>query len=416
MSFTYDPLGRHISKTHTAINGAITQTDFYWNGDVLLSETTTKRNIEQPKENKASHPKAAQTTLYLFEPGTFKPLALIKNDKVYSYHLDHLGTPEALTDEHGEYVWYGSFTSYGNLAVNYDIPEARRIDQPLRFQGQYCDTETGLHYNRHRYYDPQVGSFITPDPVGLIGGTNSYRYTPNPIQWVDPYGLTAIKEDFSRQFNTIAKAKPDYYMRLESTLPDTEAMSPLLRTNIASPLDELSNSLKDFSQGGERNGSFWAESDFGDLKKVYEPDPIVLKNNKSAHSFANSVTEGGTGRAFAGHGTLFTQDGTFTIPKGTALTLPRNNIKITDRTGQYIERGDWIGLAHAASKNKRTALDIKGMTSWLEGSEVPNYTLSLPNDLHIFSKSISTRAETLKNLIEPDMGCVNWAACTYNFD
>nr|WP_260265911.1 RHS repeat-associated core domain-containing protein [Cronobacter malonaticus] len=62
--------------------------------------------------------------------------------------------------------------------------------QPLRYQGQYFDTETGLHYNRFRYYDPDAGRFISQDPIGLAGGINLYQYAPNPLVWVDPLGLS----------------------------------------------------------------------------------------------------------------------------------------------------------------------------------------------------------------------------------
>ncbi|MNF52445.1 putative deoxyribonuclease RhsC [compost metagenome] len=61
---------------------------------------------------------------------------------------------------------------------------------PLRFQGQYFDVETGLHYNRYRYYDPQVGRFIGKDPIGFAGDLNVYMYAPNPADWTDPLGLT----------------------------------------------------------------------------------------------------------------------------------------------------------------------------------------------------------------------------------
>ncbi len=63
------------------------------------------------------------------------------------------------------------------------------IDQNLRFQGQYFDRETSLHYNTLRYYDPDVGRFIGPDPIGLRGGVNLFRYNVNPIYWIDPTGL-----------------------------------------------------------------------------------------------------------------------------------------------------------------------------------------------------------------------------------
>ncbi|WP_323745983.1 RHS repeat-associated core domain-containing protein [Diaphorobacter caeni] len=61
--------------------------------------------------------------------------------------------------------------------------------QNLRFQGQYLDRETGLHYNTFRYYDADVGRFVCPDPIGLGGGSNLGSYSPNPISWIDPSGL-----------------------------------------------------------------------------------------------------------------------------------------------------------------------------------------------------------------------------------
>ncbi len=67
---------------------------------------------------------------------------------------------------------------------------AAAVAQPLRFQGQYADAETGLHYNRHRYYSPAEGRFVTQDPVRLAGGVNIAAYVPNPLHWVDPLGLT----------------------------------------------------------------------------------------------------------------------------------------------------------------------------------------------------------------------------------
>jgi RHS repeat-associated protein len=122
----------------------------------------------------------------VFEPYSFKPLAFIENEKLYYYHLDHLGTPQEITDFQGGIVWSGNYKAYGSLA----IAQENAIENNLRFQGQYFDEESGLHYNRFRYYDPGVGQFIHQDPIGLLGGTNNYRYVPNPIGWIDPLGLT----------------------------------------------------------------------------------------------------------------------------------------------------------------------------------------------------------------------------------
>ncbi|WP_269320950.1 RHS repeat-associated core domain-containing protein [Pseudomonas viridiflava] len=66
------------------------------------------------------------------------------------------------------------------------------VEQNLRFQWQYLDEETGLHYNTFRYYDPEVGRFITQDPIGLSGGSNLYGFVFNPIMWTDPLGLMPL--------------------------------------------------------------------------------------------------------------------------------------------------------------------------------------------------------------------------------
>nr|WP_264080558.1 RHS repeat-associated core domain-containing protein [Paracidovorax avenae] len=75
------------------------------------------------------------------------------------------------------------------LAAKGDVQALSFVEQPLRFQGQYFDGETGLHYNRHRYYDPVTGRFVHQDPIGLDGGVNLFVFAPNPLEWIDPYGL-----------------------------------------------------------------------------------------------------------------------------------------------------------------------------------------------------------------------------------
>ncbi|MCF5055339.1 type IV secretion protein Rhs, partial [Pseudomonas syringae] len=110
-----------------------------------------------------------------------------KDTKPYHYQLDHLGTPQELTNPNGEIVWSAHYRAYGEIARL----DAGKIDNPLRFQGQYFDQESGLHYNRHRYYNPDIGRYLTPDPVKLAGGINAYQYVPNPTGWVDPLGLSA---------------------------------------------------------------------------------------------------------------------------------------------------------------------------------------------------------------------------------
>ena len=68
----------------------------------------------------------------------------------------------------------------------------------MSFPGQYYDSETGLHYNYFRYYNPQTGRYITPDPIGLQGGINLWPYAQgNPLKFIDPYGKVAIADDIA---------------------------------------------------------------------------------------------------------------------------------------------------------------------------------------------------------------------------
>jgi RHS repeat-associated protein len=152
--------------------------------------------------------------------------------RIEYYQVDHLGTPQELTSAQGEVIWQATYAAWGNtvriitshdgsgqgvalsegnrqrLTPHTDIAEQRfkkqtrqeaaneasfgpRDDQQqnLRFQGQYFDQETGLHYNRFRYYDPDVGRFTNQDPIAYVGGANFFRYAPNPVTFVDPFGL-----------------------------------------------------------------------------------------------------------------------------------------------------------------------------------------------------------------------------------
>ena len=129
--------------------------------------------------------------------------------RIYHYHTDHLGTPQELTNDRGEVVWLnyqmawgGSFSQLNNV-YNLDGLDVSADElQPFRFQGQFFDGETGLHYNRFRYYDSDVGMFISRDPIGLLGGNNVFQYAPNPIGWIDPWGLAKtpniVRDDLGR--------------------------------------------------------------------------------------------------------------------------------------------------------------------------------------------------------------------------
>ncbi|WP_370577481.1 RHS repeat-associated core domain-containing protein [Snodgrassella alvi] len=133
-------------------------------------------------------------SLYLYtDEGSYELLARIdrngnQEQHIYYFHTDLNGLPEELTDEAGEIVWECSYQLWGKPIQEIAHTE---IQQNLRYQGQYLDRETGLHYNTFRYYDPDIGRFTQPDPIGLLGGYNLYQYAPNPLMWVDPLGWYA---------------------------------------------------------------------------------------------------------------------------------------------------------------------------------------------------------------------------------
>ncbi|GAB2914935.1 RHS repeat-associated core domain-containing protein [Rheinheimera gaetbuli] len=166
--YEYDAFGRRSAKIT-----ASGRTDYLWDGNQLSGEYSQ-----------------GEYRWYLYEPGSNKPLALISGGQLYFYQLDQLGTPLSLTDSENNIVWQASYSVFGKATVT-----VNDIDNPIRFQGQYYDAESGLHYNHFRYYDPQTGRFISQDPIGLLGGINHYQYAPNHINWIDPLGLCAKENE-----------------------------------------------------------------------------------------------------------------------------------------------------------------------------------------------------------------------------
>jgi RHS repeat-associated protein len=105
---------------------------------------------------------------------------------MYYYGNDKLGTPQIMTDSTNTVVWEGEYKPFGKADVN---PNSSLVNN-FRFPGQYYDSETGLNYNYHRYYDPKTGRYVTADPIGLEGGINLFTYVSNnPANATDPLGL-----------------------------------------------------------------------------------------------------------------------------------------------------------------------------------------------------------------------------------
>ena len=215
VNMTYDPLGRRIAKTeHDSRGYALGETHFTWDGLRLLQEH-----------------RHSQTSLYLYEDDGYTPLARVdgvgEHQSVRYYHNDLNGLPEQLTEADGETVWRATYRVWGNTVE--EVREPYYIEeQNLRFQGQYLDREIGLHYNTFRFYDPDVGRFTTPDPIGLAGGLNLYAYGINPIAWIDPLGFAGcpVSKIISNAKNGKVRRGKDYHGRLDSGLERHVLSSP----------------------------------------------------------------------------------------------------------------------------------------------------------------------------------------------
>jgi RHS repeat-associated protein len=110
-------------------------------------------------------------------------------------HHDHLQTPLQATDKAGNVVWAASYNAFGKASITTPAATADKptITVNLRLPGQYLDEETGLHYNWHRYYDGEIGRYVTQDPIGLRGDVNRFAYVGgNPLSRSDPTGLEPI--------------------------------------------------------------------------------------------------------------------------------------------------------------------------------------------------------------------------------
>jgi RHS repeat-associated protein len=115
------------------------------------------------------------------------PPPLISKE-IFYIHGDHLGTPQAITDQSRNVVWRADYKPFGHAQI--DVAD---IASNLRFPGQYYDSESGLHQNFFRDYDPYTGRYIQPDPIGLKGGSNTFIYAlQSPSNYYDPDGLEVV--------------------------------------------------------------------------------------------------------------------------------------------------------------------------------------------------------------------------------
>ncbi|MCV9933720.1 DUF6531 domain-containing protein [Flavobacterium sp. LS1R47] len=251
--FEYDSLGRRTAKI---ANQEINR--YFWDGNVLLHEWKYPLN-ERPKlivvdEDNLVYDKPEpieNLITWVYEEGNFVPSAKIIGEEKFSIVNDYIGRPVQVYSEAGELVWETDYDIYGGLK---DLKGDKGF-MPYRQAGQYEDVETGLYYNRFRYYNPDTGMYLNQDPIGLAGNNpNFYAYVKDSNSWIDPFGLDCSKH-IKRGQKQLDKFRKNYSAPLEDGGHLSKHSMPQSRIDevVSNPqavfFDKNQNTLKFFKDG-----------------------------------------------------------------------------------------------------------------------------------------------------------------------
>src|SRR5690554_5853422 len=170
-TYTYDPTGVfRLSKSN-----ATGTTYFLYNQNGLAAEYDANGNLK---------------TEYHFAPEAgwgMQPMFTRQNGQYFYYQLDYRNAPVRIIDAGGNIHWQADYDDFGNATIS--KPDYSQVTNNLRLPGQYADAESGYYYNLNRYYAPELGRYLTEDPIGLEGGINLYSYVnQSPFDYVDPTG------------------------------------------------------------------------------------------------------------------------------------------------------------------------------------------------------------------------------------
>ncbi|EFC2840795.1 RHS repeat protein [Escherichia coli] len=172
-----------------------------------------ERELRQGSVSEESQQWLAQCGLTAEQMAAQLEAEYIPERKLHLYHCDHRGLPLALISPEGETAWQGEYDEWGNLLGE---ESAQHLQQSLRLPGQQYDEESGLYYNRNRYYDPLQGRYITQDPIGLRGEWNLYKYPLNPVRFIDSLGLKFHVNGDPSDFNQAVE-----YLKQDSQMKET---------------------------------------------------------------------------------------------------------------------------------------------------------------------------------------------------
>ena len=167
---------------------------YLWDANVLLHEwrynkadRPTPVTDEQGVAVMKNPEPTSDVITWVYEDGNYVPSAKLVNNERFSIVSDYLGRPVQAYNDTGELVWQTDYDIYGGLR---NLIGDRELI-PFRQLGQYEDEETGLYYNRFRWYDPNAGSYLSQDPIGLAGNNPTlYGYVNDANRSIDILGLS----------------------------------------------------------------------------------------------------------------------------------------------------------------------------------------------------------------------------------
>ncbi|WP_134807765.1 RHS repeat-associated core domain-containing protein [Shigella boydii] len=216
--------------------------------------------------------------------------------KIHLYHCDHRGLPLVLISTEGATEWCAEYDEWGNL-LNEENPH--QLQQLIRLPGQQYDEESGLYYNRHRYYDPLQGRYITQDPIGLKGGWNLYTYPLSPVNSMDPLGLYEFKSKNIDDIGIFALA-----MCNGESINENKEYGGLIckKQGEYFPMNPISSNDNDSvdlrnikcPEGSERVGDYHTHGFYSDDKgnKVTKENDVYDSLNFSSKDLTNSYMNG----------------------------------------------------------------------------------------------------------------------------
>ena len=263
--YKYDALGRRIEKACPQRN---TKTTYLWDGDQVAYQETEKHG----KTESFRHCIFNGWELIAQQDSYFKT-DLRNHHKTWTQATNYTvcqpnGQPLALFNPQGKRTWRKAPNSLWGLPLleSWESKQTEPLNPNLLFAGQYFDQESGLAYNRFRYYDPQSGCYLKSDPIGLNGGETPYAYVHNPMGWIDPFGLNSKKCNLVKKSENINWTPHGY----KHVAPKNKSWNDIIKSTKSGaakykPGENIEKLERDVWKTGQSvtNGKPWKVKDLG---------------------------------------------------------------------------------------------------------------------------------------------------------